>query len=177
MSDKDSYAKTLDYLQKGRAGEKNEPTAQVLGTENFSLLEVVLSDGIQPRGGEQIYIGDGERDKVEYIKQRLDYSDLTSNARSELEYVVKAIVSEDEEEFVDFFNNATPVTPRRHAFELLPGVGKKTRDRIIDERDKQEFESYEDISNRVDSLKNPEDLIKDRIMNELKEETKKLLFT
>ncbi len=177
MADKDEYIKVLDFLRHGRSGEKDEPVAQGIGTENFNLLEVVMREDKEPKGGEELYIGEGDRDKVKYIKSRLDYDQLTGNAKSELKYVLKAMIQEQEEEFVDFFNKATPVTPRRHAFELLPGIGSKHMQAILDEREDKEFESYEDIKERVSSIPDPEELIAERIENELKGDAKRKLFT
>lgn len=177
MADKDEYIKVLDFLQHGRSGEKDEPAAQGIGTENFNLLEVVMRDEERPKGGEELYIGEGERDRVKYIKGRLEYDDLTGNARSELKYVLQAMIDEQEDRFVEFFNEATPVTPRRHAFELLPGVGTKHMQKLIDEREEGEFKSFEDIDERVSSLPDPKGLIIDRIVQELKGESKRKLFT
>jgi putative nucleotide binding protein len=177
MSEKDDYIKVLDFLEHGRSDEKDEPAAQGIGTENFNLLEVVMRDGERPKGGEELYIGEGDREKVKYIKQKLDYDDLTGSARSELKYVLDALIQEKEDEFVEFFNEATPVTPRRHAFELLPGIGSKHMQRLLDEREEGDFESFEDIKERVSSLPDPSKLIKNRIMEELKGEAKKNLFT
>jgi len=177
MADKDEYIKVLDFLEHGRKSEKNEPVAQGIGTQNFNLLEVVMRDDKRPKGGEELYIGEGDREDVRYIKTKLDYDTLTGNARSELKYVLKALIDEKEDEFVEFFNEATPVTPRRHAFELLPGVGSKHMQRLIDEREKGDFESFEDIKERVSSIPDPEKLIAERIINELKGETKRKLFT
>ncbi len=176
MADKDEYIKVLDFLQHGRPGEKDEPAAQGIGTENFTLLEVVMREDERPKGGEELYIGEGERDKVQYIKGRLSYNDLTGNAKSELKYVLQAMISEDRDRFLKFFNEATPVTPRRHAFELLPGVGTKHMQKLIDEREKGDFESFDDIRERVSSLPDPEKLIIDRIIEELKGEAKRKLF-
>lgn len=177
MSDKDEYLKVLDFLEHGRSGEKDEPAAQGIGTENFNLLEVVMRDDEHPKGGEELYIGEGDREKVKYIKGRLDHEDLTATARSELKYVIDAIIDEQEDEFVDFFNEATPVTPRRHAFELLPGIGSKHMQRLLDEREEGDFESFEDIRERISSLPEPKKLIRERIIEELEGETKKRLFT
>ena len=177
MADKDEHIKVLDFLQHGRSGQKDEPAAQGIGTENFNLLEVVMRDDEHPKGGEELYIGEGDRPKVKYIKGRLGYDDLTGNARSELKYVLQALVKEKEEDFIKFFNEATPVTPRRHAFELLPGVGSKHMNKLLDERDQGDFESFEDIRERVSSLPDPEQLIIDRIIEELKGDSKKKLFT
>jgi len=90
---------------------------------------------------------------------------------------LKALIEDNEERFVDFFNNATPVTPRRHAFELLPGVGNRHMQKLIDEREKEEFDSFEDIRERVSTMPDPEELITDRIVEELKGEAKRRLFT
>ncbi len=177
MANKDEYIKVLDFLRHGRSGGKEEPTAQGIGTEHFNLLEVVMRDEIEPKGGEELYIGEGDREKVKYIKNKIDYDDLTGNARSELKYVLQAMIQEKEDEFVDFFNNATPVTPRRHAFELLPGVGSKHMNKLLEEREDEEFENFEDIKERVSSLPDPEKLVQERIVNELKGDTKKKLFT
>lgn len=177
MSEKDEYVKVLDFLERGGSGGKDEPTAQGIGTENFNLLEVVMREDERPKGGEELYIGEGERDKVKFIKARIEYDDLTGNSKKELKYVLDAMVSEKEDEFVKFFNEATPVTPRRHAFELLPGVGTKHMQKLLDEREKEEFESFEDIKERVSSMPDPKKLVIDRIIEELKGDAKKRLFT
>lgn len=176
MADKDEHIKVLDFLERGRAGEKDEPTAQGIGTENFNLLEVVMREDERPKGGEELYIGEGDREKVQFIKRRIDYSDLTGNAKKELEYVLDALIDDNEEDFVEFFNTATPVTPRRHAFELLPGIGSKHMQAILDEREKEDYESLDDLKERVSTIPDPQKVIKDRIIDELKGEVKKKLF-
>lgn len=175
--DKDEYIKVLDFLEMGKSGGSGEPTAQGIGTENYSLLEVVMRDDQHPKGGEELYIGEGDREKVKYIKNRIDYDDLTGNSKAELKYVLQAMIKDKEDDFVEFFNEATPVTPRRHAFELLPGIGNKHMQKLLDERRKDDFESFEDIKDRVPSIPDPETTISKRIQQELKGETKRKLFT
>jgi putative nucleotide binding protein len=177
MADKDEYAKVLDFLEHGKSNDRDERVAQVIGTENYTLLEVVMREEVRPKGGEEVYIGDGDREKVEFIKQRIKYDDLTGSAQSELKYVLDALITENEDEFVEFFNEATPVTPRRHAFELLPGIGSKHMQKLIDEREKGDFESLEDVKERVPSVPEPEEAIRERIVQEMKGETKHKLFT
>lgn len=177
QSGKDEYIKVLDFLEHGHAGEKDEPVAQGIGTENFNLLEVVMREDEHPKGGEELYIGEGERDQVKFIKDRIEYSDLTGNAQSELKYVLQSLVAEKEDEFVEFFNQSGPVTPRRHALQLLPGVGEKHMQTILDEREKEEFDSFDDLKQRVSTISDPEKIIVDRIIEELKGETKQRLFT
>jgi putative nucleotide binding protein len=177
MADKDEYAKVLDFLEHGKSNDRDERVAQVIGTENYTLLELVMREDERPKGGEEVYIGDGDREKVEFIKQRISYDDLTNSAQAELKYVLDALISENEDDFVEFFNTATPVTPRRHAFELLPGIGNKHMQKLIDEREEGDFESLEDVKERVPSVPDPKETIRERIIQEMKGETKHKLLT
>ena len=175
---KDEYVKVLDFLEHGKSNEREERVAQTIGTEHYTLLEVVMREDERPKGGEELYIGEGDRDKVEFIKSRINYNDLTGNAQNELKYVLDAMIGERENEFVEFFNTATPVTPRRHAFELLPGIGKKHMQKLLDERENDKFDSFEDINNRVPSMPGAKDTVKKRIIQELKgEDIRTRLFT
>lgn len=176
MAEKDECAKVLDFLEHGKSNDRDERVAQVIGTENYTLLEVVMREGERPKGGQELYIGEGDREEVEFIKQRISYDDLTGSAQSELKYVLDALIAENEDGFVEFFNNATPVTPRRHAFELLPGIGSKHMQKLLDERDQGDFESLEDVKERVPSVPEPKEAIRERIIEEMKGETKHKLF-
>ncbi len=175
---KDEYVKVLDFLEHGKSNEREERVAQTIGTEHYTLLEVVMREDKRPKGGEELYIGEGDRDKVEFIKSRIDYDDLTGNAKNELKYVLDAMINENEDQFVEFFNTATPVTPRRHAFELLPGIGSKHMQKLLDERDVEDFESFEDINDRAPSMPNAKETVRKRIVQELKgEDIRTRLFT
>lgn len=176
MADKDEYILVLDFLEHGHSDGKDDRVAQGIGKDNYTLLEVVMREGKRPKGGEELYIGEGDRDKVQFIKRRIEYDDLTGNAQKELKYVLQELISQKREEFIEFFNEATPVTPRRHAFELLPGIGTKHMQTLLDEREKEEFEDFDDIEERVPSIPNPLKAINERILKELKGETKNKLF-
>lgn len=175
---KDEHAIVLDYLEHGKAGGKNEPLAQVIGTENFNLLEVVPRDGVRLRAGDEVYIGEGDREDIQYIKGKITSRDLTSSAESELDYVLEDLVEENEDRFVEFFNEAEPITPRQHALELIPSIGEKHMWQILDERDDNgDFESFEDLQERVELLPNPVKLLVKRLKSELSGEEKHFLFT
>ena len=179
----EDYAYVLDFLPYGHPDDKRpihrrEPLAQVVGEKYFTLLEVSLKKGSSPLVMDRLYIGKGERDVVHKIKKKLRYDDLTPAAKSELPYVLEYVVKQNEQKFVEFFNRAESITTRLHQLELLPGVGKKTMWAIIDERKKEPFKSFEDISNRVKGLQKPEKLIVNRIIYELQNpNTKYKLFT
>jgi len=64
--------------------------------------------------------------------------------------------------FVEFFNKAQAINTRLHQFELLPGLGKKHTAAILEAREDKEFDSFEDIHNRVTNIPSPEKVIEKR---------------
>ena len=166
----EEHAIILDFLPRGRStGFKSEPVAQVMGIDYFTILEVVPKDGVSLKAGEKIYVGKDERDKIDHIKRRIGFKELTINSVTELDKIIEQLVSDDEKKYVDFFNSSSAITIRRHRLELLPGLGKKHLFQILDERDKKPFESFDEIAERVSLMPNPKKLIVKRILEELKE--------
>ncbi|MEM3326544.1 MAG: DUF655 domain-containing protein [Thermoproteus sp.] len=139
--------------------------AHILGEDHFTLLEVTLKPGAKVEIGERVYIGPGQRDKVDKIVRRIRYEDLQPPAREALAQIVRQIVASQEQRFVDWFNKAGPLTIKMHSLELLQGIGKKKVQEILAERRKKPFENYEDIKKRVgiDLV----ELLTDRILTEL----------
>lgn len=175
---KDEDAIVLDFMPEGKISDsRNEPTAQVLGDKYFSLLEIVLRDGEEVEPGDKVYIGSGKREKVKYIKKSITVPDLSTVGKEELDERLDELIEENEDMFVEFFNDAGPITPRMHQLEALPSVGKKHMWSVLDERKVEEFESLEDLKDRVPLLPNPKKIIKERIMDELDGEVKHYLFT
>ncbi|MFH0832949.1 MAG: DUF655 domain-containing protein [Candidatus Aenigmatarchaeota archaeon] len=174
---KEENAIVLDFLPSGYADRRHaEPIAQIIGTNFFTLLEVVPRENVSLNAEEEVYIGDGKRDNVKFIRGQLDYKNLTNAAMSILAEVVEKIVKANEKRFVDFFNSGTIITPRMHQFQLLPGVGKKHLTDILDEKRKKPFESFQDLSKRVRLFPDPVKIIVRRILDELKDEEKHYIF-
>jgi putative nucleotide binding protein len=158
----------LDYMPTGKASAiKTEAIAQVLGKEYFTLLEVTPKLGKGFTVGEEIYVGKEERDKVELIKGRISFKELTSNSLSELEDIVTDIVDAQKEKFLKFINSARAISLKRHQLELLPGMGKKHMIDVLDERDKKPFESFEDVPARVKGVPEIKKAVIKRIIEEL----------
>lgn len=170
---KEIHAIVLDVLQKGHPDDprpvfKREPIVQAIGVEQFKLLELVpKSSDITIH--ENVYIGDGEREKIERVKRRISYEELTQTARLELPYVIEQLVREREKEFVQFFNKAISISPKLHMLHLLPGIGKKLMWEILEERNKKPFETYAEISQRIKSIPHPEKMIIARVLEELQD--------
>lgn len=177
----EEYAYVLDFMPTGRSSPDRSryvaaPTAQVLGEEYFTMLEAELKPGVVVEPSERIYVGKERREKVNRILGRISYQELTASAKAELPVVLEKMIQTQEKRFVDFFNKAQAVTPRMHALEILPGIGKKSMWQIIDQRDKKPFESFVDIQKRT-SLTDPVKTITKRVIEELTEESKYRLFT
>lgn len=174
----EEHAIVLDYLPQGRhEGDKpvykREPVAYAMGEEFLTLIELVPRKGVTLESHERVYIGKDERDKIEYIKKRVEYDDLTSAAKSELPYAVDEGVTKNEAKFVEFFNESQAISTRLHRLELLPGIGKKLMWELIGER-KDPFKSFDDISKRIKSLPDPKKLIVKRILLEMEGGERKL---
>ncbi|MFA6268440.1 MAG: DUF655 domain-containing protein [archaeon] len=168
----------LDFMPTGKpSASKTEAIAQAVGKDFFTLLEIVPKSGIKLAVGEEVYVGKDERPKIELVKGRISYKDLTSNSLSELEDVITKIVSEQKEKYLAFFNTSRAISLRRHQLELLPGMGKKHMLAILDEREKKPFASLEEVVLRVKGTPEPVKSIVKRIIEELEEpEDKHYLF-
>lgn len=174
---KEDYAIVLDYLSRGYAASfKREPVAQAIGENYFTLLELMPKPGVALNLRERVYIGEAERDKVQYIKGRLTYDKLTTTARNELPSVVSDMVKRNETRFIEFFNKAGSITVRQHSLELLPNIGKKHMWGLLEEREKKPFESFKDLCERVKLMPDPVRVITNRILLELEGESKYMLF-
>ena len=170
----------LDFLPFGKPGTKGKFRAgavvQVVGTSYFTLLEANVRAGVTLRPFDKVYVGKESRHDITYILGRVGYDELTANARMELEVAIERIVLDKEKWIVNFFNNAQPVTPRMHALELIPGIGKKFMWDIINSRDRKPYESFEDLQKRV-NIPSPAKLIVKRVIEELSSDSKYRLFT
>jgi len=181
QSIKEDVVIVLDFLLYGypfdsRPMHQKTPIAQAIGKEHFSLLELVPKKGIHLQPYEEVYIGEGKRDKIHHVTGKLPLEKLTQTARGELEDILKKQIKEKESRFVQFFNKSGPINTRRHQIELLPGIGKKHMWEILEARKEKEFESFEDIKKRVKLIPNPEKLILKRILVELNNEDKYKFF-
>lgn len=178
MLKREENAIVLDYLPFGRSDSaKREPIAQILGDTYFTLLEVIVKPGVALNPSERVYIGKDARDKIDYIKGRISFGDLTSSAQKQAEAEIRNLVGVREQEFVTFLNRAGPISIRSHSLELLPSVGKKHLEALLKAREEALFTSFEDVRSRVPGFGRPDDLFIQRIISELRGSEKYYLFT
>lgn len=180
-SGREEIAIVLDFLPNGypadtRPMHMKTAIAQALGKEYFTLLELVPKKGVFLQPYEEVYIGEGKRDKIHHISGKLAAGKLTSTAMSEMEFVVKDLVEKHEKMFVEFFNKAQPLTTRMHQLELIPGFGKKHMWEIIEERKEKPFSSFDDLKKRVKLVPDPKKAVIKRILAEIQGDEKHFIF-
>jgi len=174
----EEYAYVLDFTSQGKSKTvrgRDGIIIVALGEERLTLLEILGVDDSTFDVGEKIYIGKEGRTKVQSVLGKLDYEQITDTAQIELENVVNTIVTKNEQRFVDYINNAQPLTPRKHSLELIPGVGKTYLKLIIEQISKQKFLNYKDMEERA-GLKEPVNHLSKRILEEIAGETQFRLF-
>lgn len=174
----EEHAYVLDFNPRGKSTTvrgRDGIIITAIGEDRLTILEILGVPNSTFEIGEKIYIGKDGRTKVLSVLGKLDYENISSSAQTELSAVVEKIVTENESRFVEYLNNAQPLTPRIHALELIPGIGKTYMKIMIEERDKKKFESYDDLQERV-GFKEPIKHISERIMGEITGDSRMNLF-
>jgi len=172
----------LDLLMHGHPEEdrpswSKTPIAQVLTFPDFVLYEVKVNKNANVQVQEQkTYEQFLIEDKIRDVIKKIDYNDLTSTSKALIQSIIETDVLKNEEEFINFFNNSTSITPRMHALKLLPGIGQKHMWEIIEARDRQKFVTFQDIADRT-SISSPTKLIALRVIKELQRDVKYYLFS
>jgi putative nucleotide binding protein len=174
----EEYAYVLDFTPRGKSitvRGREGVIIQAIGEERLTLLELLGIPNATVEIGERLYIGRETREKVSSVLGRLEYNDISQSAKNELANIIEKVVIANEKRFVNYINNAQPITPRIHALELIPGIGKTYMMTIIKERDKKKFETFSDLQNRV-GLRDPAKLVAKRIIEEIMGQARMNLF-
>ena len=177
------HAVVLDHLPYGRPDDdrpqhQKPEIAYAVGEQRFDLFELTLVEGADVSIGDRIVVApDADRDLVDRYRT-IEYDGLSRGAEQELEYVVEEIVERHSGRFLDYFNDAQPLTLRLHQLNVLPGIGEKLRNDILDSRKRQgPFESFEELEERISGLHDAKGTVVDRIIEELTEDVKYRAFT
>ncbi len=165
----------LDILLHGHPEEdkpswSKTPISQVLTLPDFVLYEVKCNKEseikVQQKGTYEEFLN---QNKLREVTKKINYKDLTNTSKALIQPILEAEVLNYEEEFINFFNNSTSITPRMHSLKLLPGVGQKHMWEIIEARNRQKFTTFQDISDRT-SMSHPAKQVAMRIIKELQRE-------
>lgn len=174
----EEHAYVLDFVERGKSTTVRGREGIIitgLGEDRLTLLEILGVPDSTFEVGERIFIGKEGRTKVLSVLGKMDYNRISTSSQSEMPSVVEKIISQNEKRFIQYLNNAQPLTPRIHALELIPGIGKTYMKVMLDEREKTPFTDFNDLQNRV-GLKEPIKQLTKRILEEITGETRMNLF-
>jgi Predicted RNA-binding protein len=171
--DREEWVWILDYLPYGRETDKRpvyqkKPLIHALGDNKLIFMELIPIEGKIPPIHIKTHIGSRDEEYVERVKSRIAYDDLSHGAKMELPMVLEDYVTANEERFIQFFSKAEPLSMRQNSLELLPGIGKKLMLDVLEESKKGPFAGFADLKTRVPALHNPEKLLVQRIIEEMK---------
>ncbi|MCL5016597.1 MAG: DUF655 domain-containing protein [Candidatus Parvarchaeota archaeon] len=174
---RDEYAYILEYLPYGMADSKERRPSAIILTDSLGLLLVVLKKDVKVEPGQKVYIGEDKREEVHHIVERISPDKLSAAGMQLLTDKLHQIILENEKKYVDLINKLGPINVRIHAISLIPGMGKKTSQKLLLERSTKPFESYNDIKERAGLSTTVDKAIEDRIMEELYGKDKYRIFT
>jgi putative nucleotide binding protein len=146
--------------------EEESRYVQAVGESRFMLLELVAAEDADLSPGDRLAI---EGDALNGVARRLTYHTLTQAAQDRLKETITAIIADNEQRFIDWYNNAQPIGLRKHQLDVLPDIGNKRREAIIDERRRGAFTDFADLEARIESLHDPQTLLIERALSELRE--------
>lgn len=165
----EEFAYVLDFIPRGKSiiiKEREGPLVQAVGEERLTLLEILANSNMDFVPGEKLPIGKENRSKITSVLGKINYDELTDEARNQLQPVLEKMTRENEPRYIAYFNELQPITPRLHALELIPGIGKTFMKQIVNEREKRPFESFADLEKRI-GLRDPPKLLAKRMVEEL----------
>ena len=154
---------------------RGDTVIQGVGESHFTLLEMIPQRGMIPHPQERVSIERNAKSKIDHVRRRIFFEDLVPESVTELPLVIEMLVTKHEHKYVQFFNEAAPITTRMHSLQLLPGIGQTLMWAILEERKREPFKNFDDIAART-KLQNPKKVITARIIDEIREDVKRWLF-
>ena len=143
---------------------EDNKSARIVGADYFQLVDFELNPDADVRVQEKIFIGKGN-DAIKQERSQLSYDDLNKDEEFELEKAVHSIVIANEPKYIKFFNDQSKDASQLH---LLDGISRKTGSKILAEKELNgDFESFEDIDNRIKFIESSKDLIVKRVLYEI----------
>lgn len=182
---REEWILVLDYLPLGRITDnrpiyQKKPLIHALGEKKLVLLELIPMEGKIPPTGARIHIGNEDNEYIQRVKSRINYSELSQNAKDMMPIILRRYVNANEQRFIEFFNKAEwfPIpwgyfTDKRALWtcssplQYFTGIGYKRTEYIINEAKKRPFNSFADLSFRIYRLPNPISMVVYRIIEEI----------
>ncbi len=133
---KDEYAYVIEYLPHGLMDSKDHKASAIILTDSLSLLVAATKKDVSLESEKKVYIGENKRDEIHHIIGRIKPEKLSGAGKERLAELISKRVKEEEQKFTTIINVLGPVNVRLNSLELIPNIGKKMTQKIIDERKK-----------------------------------------
>jgi putative nucleotide binding protein len=168
----------LDYYPQGKSlsrksAEAFNPLAVVISINRLQFFDIILSRGKNVQAGQTLDTSTLKPD-INRIN-KIGFNELSDSAVKILPEIIKKIVMISESRFINFLNQARPLTTQMHQLQLLPGIGNKRLWQIIEARRKTPFKNLDDFTERT-GISDPIGLFSNRILQEIQGEEKYQLF-
>ncbi|MCL4400752.1 DUF655 domain-containing protein [Candidatus Parvarchaeota archaeon] len=174
---KDEYADVIEYLPYGMPNSRDRHPSAIILTDSLSLLLAALKKDVVVEAGKKVYIGENKREEIHHIIERITPDKLNSSGMDTLNSLIQKAVIDNEKKYIGIINTLGPINVRLHALELIPGMGKKMTQKLLEERKKKAFESYSELNERLQLSSNIARGVEGRIFEEMENKDKYKIFT
>lgn len=142
---KAGYARVLDH-------DVEDNVIYALSENPFVLARLKPKEGISNQmAGERIWIGKdrSRREVVDTVLGMTSVERLSNAAGLDLPLIIQLFIEENAGHFINsFFNKAGPLSLKQHAFELLPGIGGKKAQQMVEIRGRVGFKTLEELNEK-----------------------------
>lgn len=142
---KAGYARVLDH-------DVEDNVIYALSENPFVLARLKPKEGISTQmAGERIWIGKdrSRREVVDTVLGMTSVERLSNAAGLDLPLIIQLFIEENAGHFINsFFNKAGPLSLKQHAFELLPGIGSKKAQQMVEIRGRVGFKTLEELNEK-----------------------------
>lgn len=154
------------HIDRQKMSRSGKPIVQAIETPGFNLFEMSYDKDQEITMQEKIKVQNKPGTQLGKVLKRLNYHGLTQTSKELLSSTIELHLDDMEDRYVKILNNAGPITKKRHSLSLLPGIGEKIMWKIIEERQKKPFKSYEEFNERI-SVNDIKGVLTKRILNEI----------
>jgi putative nucleotide binding protein len=146
--------------------EEESRYVQAVGETGFMLLELVAAEDADLTPGDRLAV---EGEAFSGVNRRLTYHTLTQDAQDRLKETIAAITGDNEQRFINWYNNAQPIGLRKHQLDVSPKLPRYAGKRLSRSAGGEPFADFTDLEPRVDSLSGPQALLIERALTKLRE--------
>lgn len=117
-------------------------TCHAITEKGLHLVRVRQGGAASNEAGARLKIAESVNSILGPVRHR----DLSPRSHSQLSDSITAIIKENPEVYLGFYNRAGPVSLKMHAFQLLPGIGQSTAQQMVKARGREGWTDLDAVS-------------------------------